>query len=147
MFEDRVIITNIPPSLRRMKTIEVVAAIITNQNQIFCAQRNNNKLDYLAYKFEFPGGKVEIGETREAALLREIKEELEFEINIDGFLLTVDHQYPDFRLIMHAYACSAADRDYILNEHVAGVWLDKAELESLDWAAADVPIVAHLFEN
>ncbi len=127
-----------------MKVVEVVAAVIENNGEIFCAQRNDNKLDYLAYKYEFPGGKVEVGETQEEALLREIKEELNYAISIDRFLLTVDHQYPDFRLIMHAYACTAGDRDYKLNEHAKGVWLKDAELPTLDWAAADVPIVNYI---
>lgn len=130
-----------------MKVVEVVAAVIENNGEFFCAQRNSNKLDYLAFKYEFPGGKVEEGETKEEALLREIKEELNYAITINEFLVTVDHQYPDFRLIMHAYACTAVDHDYILNEHVEGLWLKKDQLASLDWAAADIPIVDFILNN
>lgn len=130
-----------------MKVVEVVAAVIENNGEFFCAQRSGNKLDYLAFKYEFPGGKVEEGETQEEALLREIQEELNYSITINNFLITVHHQYPDFKLIMHAYACTAVNREYTLNEHVEGLWLKKEELTSLDWAGADIPIVDFILNN
>lgn len=127
-----------------MKTIEVVAAIIQYKGNYFCAQRNTNKKEYLAYKYEFPGGKIEEGETHEGALLREIQEELSWDISIQDFFMTVNHSYPDFQLIMHTYLCSANSLDFSLNEHVAFKWLAKNDLTSLDWAAADIPIVNKL---
>ena len=84
-----------------MKHYLVVAAIIRHGDKILCMQRNTSKYQYLSYKFEFPGGKVEAGESNETALLREIKEELDLEIIVENEFLTVEHEYPDFRLTMH----------------------------------------------
>ncbi|MHC5202160.1 (deoxy)nucleoside triphosphate pyrophosphohydrolase [Myroides sp. LJL119] len=130
-----------------MKTIEVVAAIIKKDNEFFCAQRNTNSKEYLAYKYEFPGGKVEPNETKEEALLREIKEELNWEITINNFFMTVNHTYPDFNLIMHCYLCTAANLDFQLNEHLSYKWLTLNKLDSLDWAAADIPIIDKLLKE
>ncbi len=130
-----------------MKTIEVVAAIIQFDGKLFCAQRNKNKKEYLSYKFEFPGGKTEVGETQEEALIREIKEELNWEITIDNFFMTVNHTYPDFNLIMHSYLCSTNTLDFQLNEHASFQWLVVDDLNTLDWAAADIPIVDKLITS
>ena len=86
-----------------MKHIEVVAAIIILDNKILCVQRNKNKFDYISYKFEFPGGKVEKGESNEDALIREIKEELIMDITIRNHFLTVDHLGVDFPLVYHFF--------------------------------------------
>lgn len=127
-----------------MKHYVVVAAIIKYGDKILCMQRNSNKHEYLSYKYEFPGGKVEEGESQEDALLREIKEELDLDISIERAFVTVDHAYPDFRITMHSFLCSSLTTKFILKEHVAFQWLNKTELESLDWAAADIPIVEKL---
>ena len=87
-----------------MKHIEVVAAIIIKDNKIFCTQRSN--IDEVALKWEFPGGKMEDGESREDALEREIKEELDCDININEYFMTVKHKYKTFDLAMHCYKCS-----------------------------------------
>ncbi|WP_293889747.1 NUDIX domain-containing protein [Flavobacterium sp.] len=89
-----------------MKKIEVVAAVIYHNEKILCVQRGNNKYKYIAFKYEFPGGKVEEGETNEEAIKREILEELNLNITIDSNFITVNHDYPDFTLIMHSYICS-----------------------------------------
>lgn len=130
-----------------MKHIEVVAAVILNNNQYLCVQRNSSKYDYISYKYEFPGGKVEENETNEEALLREIKEELNLEIQIEKHIITVDHTYPDFKISMHTYLCDSNNREITLNEHVNQKWLDKEDLPNLDWAEADVPIVNYLINN
>ena len=130
-----------------MKHIEVVAAVIENENQYLCVQRNANKYDYISYKYEFPGGKVEINETNEEALIREIQEELNLEIQIQKHIITVEHTYPDFKISMHTYLCNSHNRILTLNEHIDHKWLAKADLPSLDWAAADVPIVDYLLKN
>jgi 8-oxo-dGTP diphosphatase len=130
-----------------MKHIEVVAAVIENENQYLCVQRNANKYDYISYKYEFPGGKVEPNETNEEALTREIQEELNLEIQIQKHIITVEHTYPDFKISMHTYLCSSVNRTLTLNEHVDHKWLNKLELPSLDWAGADVPIVDYLLNN
>lgn len=127
-----------------MKTIEVVAAIVVHENQILCVQRGEHKFDYISFKWEFPGGKVEDGETKEDALLREIREELDTDIQIEKEFLTVDHTYPDFRLIMHSFICTSLNKDVRLSEHIEARWLSKDSIERLDWAAADVPIVNKL---
>ena len=124
-----------------MKTIEVVAAIVVDDGKILCAQRGKNKLDYLSKKFEFPGGKLESDETLEQALAREMKEELNMSISVDRLLLTVEHTYADFKIIMHSFICYTQNRTLVLNEHLQAVWLSIGELDKLDWAAADIPIV------
>ena len=130
-----------------MKHIEVVAAVIKNENQYLCVQRNANKYDYISYKYEFPGGKVEINETNEEALKREIQEELNLEIQIQKHIITVEHTYPDFKISMYTYLCQTQNRILTLNEHIDHKWLEKSDLPSLDWAAADVPIVDYLLKN
>ena len=127
-----------------MKKIEVVAAVILYNNKILCVQRGDNKYNYIAFKYEFPGGKVESGETNEAAIKREILEELNLDIKIDFQFITVNHEYPDFILVMHSFICSCSSPSLELTEHIDFKWLDKTELKSLDWAAADIPIVDKL---
>lgn len=88
-----------------------------------------------------PGGKIELGETHQEALIREIKEELDTEIEVNDFLTTVNHQYKAFKLTMHAYYSKVIQGDLNLTEHVNSKWLDRSELDQLDWAEADIPIV------
>ena len=130
-----------------MKHHTVVAAIIVKDNQFLCLQRNHSKYDYISHKFEFPGGKQEPNETQEEALIREIKEELTLDIIIKGPFLTVEHQYPDFKLTMHSFLCYAKDYNFILTEHIGFRWLERQELNQLDWAAADLPIVDKLMNQ
>ncbi len=127
-----------------MKTIEVVAAIVVDYGKILCAQRGKNKLNYLSEKFEFPGGKLERDETLEQALAREMREELDMSISVDRLLLTIEHVYPDFKIIMHSFICYTQSRALLLNEHLQVLWLGVNELDTLDWAAADLPIVEQL---
>ena len=130
-----------------MKKIEVVAAIIMHGDEILCVQRAENKLSYVSKKFEFPGGKVEKGETNLEALKRELIEELEIQPKINSLFLTVNHQYPDFHLTMHSYTCEAKSKNIKLTEHISAEWLTPKKLDSLDWAAADIPIVNKLIAN
>lgn len=129
-----------------MKHYIVVAAVIRYGDKILCMQRNTSKHAYLSYKYEFPGGKVEVGETNEDALKREIKEELDMDIVLDKEFITVEHEYPDFKLTMSSWLCTAPGLEFTLKEHVAFQWLPVGELRSLDWAAADIPIVEKLME-
>ena len=122
-----------------MKRVEAVAAVIQKGNRIFCAQRNLSKS--MGGKWEFPGGKIEVGETREEALVREIKEELDSDIVVDKYLMSVEHDYPTFHITMHAYLCTLVKGELTLKEHNDSIWLTKEELLSLDWADADKPIV------
>lgn len=125
-----------------MKTIKVVAAIIRDANgRILCTQRG-----YGEWKdwWEFPGGKLEAGETPEEALMREIREELSTEIRVDEFLCTVDYDYPTFHLTMHCYLCSLLTGALHLNEHKAARWLEISELGSVKWLPADVEVTLRL---
>jgi 8-oxo-dGTP diphosphatase len=130
-----------------MKKIEVVAGIIHFQNQILCVQRPKNKLQYISEKFEFPGGKIEKGESQKEALHRELIEELNISTNIKSHYLTVVHEYPDFELTMHSFICEAESKEVTLHEHIGQEWLTPNELKKLDWAAADIPIVNKLIMN
>jgi 8-oxo-dGTP diphosphatase len=124
-----------------MKHIEVVAAVIIVDKKILCVQRNKNKYDYISYKYEFPGGKVEKGESHEQALRREILEELNMDIRIQRDFLTVKHVYPDFRITLHSFLCTCDPKDLILNEHIDAKWVYRDLLAVLDWAEADIAVV------
>jgi 8-oxo-dGTP diphosphatase len=124
-----------------MKTIEVVAAVIQHHNKILAVQRGPAKYAYISEKWEFPGGKMEAGETEEQTIIREIREELDMQIEVKSKLLTVEHSYPDFHLTMHTYLCESEQSEPILTEHLAFRWLSIDQLEEIDWAGADVPIV------
>ena len=121
-----------------MKQIEVVAAIIRKGDKIFATQRG-----YGEWKdwWEFPGGKMEVGETPEQALVREIREELSAEVSVDEFLCTIDYDYPKFHLTMHCYLCSLIGEALHLNEHEAAKWLTTNELDRVKWLPADVMVV------
>ncbi len=129
------------------KKIEVAAGIIFNGDQILCVQRPENKFPYISKKFEFPGGKIEKGETKEKALQRELFEELNILAKIKYLYLTVIHEYPDFELTMHSFICEVETKELTLNEHINKKWLTLKEIENLDWAAADIPIVDKLVSN
>jgi 8-oxo-dGTP diphosphatase len=136
-----------------MKRKSVVAAVIEHKGRILCVQRPANNYDYISRKWEFPGGKIEAGETRQESLVREITEELSVGIEVGDLLLTVEHEYPDFHLTMHTFHCTLSpdtrDSDLRLSEHLDLRWLETTDTAfvQLDWAAADVPIVEVLTAN
>ncbi|AKP53326.1 (deoxy)nucleoside triphosphate pyrophosphohydrolase [Cyclobacterium amurskyense] len=130
-----------------MKSIEVVAGIIFFKNQILCVQRPESKHQYISKKFEFPGGKVEPEETKIEALQRELLEELNIIPAIKSLYLTVEHTYPDFKVTMHGFLCEVDSKALSLREHISQEWLKPEELNQLDWAAADIPIVQKLQSN
>ena len=127
-----------------MKHIEVVAGIIKDGDKIFATQSG-----YGEFKdgWEFPGGKMEPGETPQQALARELKEELAIDVNVGNFLCTVDYDYPTFHLTMHCFYCSVIGGELTLLEHEAAKWLKTTELHSVNWLPADVEVVAALERN
>ena len=127
--------------------IEVVAAIIKVRNKFLCCQRSKNKYNYLSRKFEFPGGKVEKNETKEEALIREIKEELCLDILIDKFFTTINYSYPDFDLEMHCFFCSVQQLDIKLNNHISYELIELEKLKKLDWVPADLKLISLLENN
>ena len=125
-----------------MKQIEVVAAIIhDDEGRFFATQRGYG--DFKDW-WEFPGGKMEAGETPEEALKREIREELSTEISVDELLCTVEYDYPKFHLTMHCFLCSLLTDALHLNEHEAAKWLTHEELDSVKWLPADKVVVEEL---
>ena len=133
-----------------MPHYEVVAAVITRSSEhgtteIFCAQRPGPKPgkepNETNYKWEFPGGKIEAGETRQQALAREIREEFGTEIAVGAYIMTVEHEYASFSITMHAFYCTVLSGSLPLKEHLDSKWLSRPELGQLDWAAADIPVM------
>lgn len=127
-----------------MKTIKVVAAVIKRNNKIFVTQRG-----YGEFKdgWEFPGGKVEKGETKEEALIREIKEELDTVIKVDSYLDTIEYDYPDFHLSMDCFVCSIVEGNLVLKEHEDSKWIKKEEIDTLNWLSADLIILDKVKER
>ena len=124
-----------------MKTVRVVAAIIIENGKVFATQRG-----YGEFKdgWEFPGGKIEPGETPEEAIVREIKEELDTEVEVIQLLDTVEYDYPNFHLSMGCFICKIKSGDLVLKEHEAAKWLTKDTLGSVEWLPADMGLVGEI---
>lgn len=127
-----------------MKIIEVVAAIIKHGDKIFATQRGHGEFQG---GWEFPGGKIEEGETPQEALVREIKEELDTEINVGELIHTVEYDYPNFHLTMHCFLCTVKSGDLVLKEHADAKWLTKASIDSVAWLAADEGLIEMMKES
>ena len=130
--------------MENKRRIEVVAAVIHDGGRILATQRGYGEFKD---KWEFPGGKMEAGESREEALRREIREELDTEINIGKLLCTVEYDYPAFHLTMHCYLCSVVSGTLVLKEHESARWLPAEALESIDWLPADLQILPIIRQN
>lgn len=124
-----------------MKTVRVVAAIIIENGKVFATQRGYGELKD---GWEFPGGKIEPGETPEEAIVREIKEELDTEVEVIELLDTVEYDYPNFHLSMGCFICKIKSGDLVLKEHEAAKWLTKDTLGSLEWLPADMGLVGEI---
>ena len=131
-----------------MKTIEVVAAVIKKDDKILATQRGYGEF---IDGWEFPGGKIEKNESKEEALIREIKEELNADIKVDDYICTIEYDYPNFHLTMHTYFCSLLNDNIELLyhdkerlEHKAIKWLTKDKLDAVNWLKADIKIVNNI---
>ena len=130
-----------------MNPLEVVAAVIVHRNKVFCTQRGYGDFKDM---WEFPGGKMEPGETPQEALKREIKEELATEIEVGDFIHTIEWDYPKFHLTMHCFFCRVIKGHLQLLEHEAAQWVEKDKLDEVDWLPADrtiVPLLKKIFPN
>ena len=127
-----------------MKTVRVVAAIIIENDKVFATQRG-----YGEFKdgWEFPGGKIEEGETPENALIREIREELDTEISVGEKITCVEYDYPKFHLSMDCFWAEIVSGDLVLKEHEAAKWLSREELDSVDWLPADLELIEKIKEQ
>lgn len=126
-----------------MKTIEVVAAVIyDNNNNILITKRKHKMFNGL---WEFPGGKIEPNESHQQALIREIKEELEINISVGEFIITIEYDYPDFHLIMHAYKAYIINGNINLSVHSDIKWINNETSKGIEWVPADINIVNKIF--
>ena len=121
-----------------MNTINVVAAIIIDEDKVFATQRGYG--DYKGW-WEFPGGKIEPGESPEEALIREIREELCADIKVGDLFYTVEYDYPKFHMIMQCYLCKLISDEIVLTEHEAARWLEKEDIRLVKWLPSDIEIV------
>ncbi|MBQ9556161.1 MAG: (deoxy)nucleoside triphosphate pyrophosphohydrolase [Muribaculaceae bacterium] len=127
--------------MTQRKHYNVVAAVVEVDGKVLCMQRGQTRYDYTSHLWEFPGGKIEPGETPEQALHRELLEEMELDVTVNELMAMVTHDYPDFTITLAAYRCTAQSTDFIMREHAASRWLAWEELPSLPWCAADQRLV------
>lgn len=127
-----------------MKTIRVVAAVIKNENKIFATARGYGEFKG---QWEFPGGKIEAGETPQEALVREIKEELETTIQVGDLIDTIEYDYPTFHLSMDCYWCDVVEGELKLLEEESARWLSKEELYDVKWLPADILLIEKIMKN
>lgn len=126
------------------KHLEVVAGIIIGNKGILCMQRDIGKYQYVSLKWEFPGGKIEQSETKESALVRELKEEMNMKVDIVKHYIDVNYEYPDFTITMYCYLCKTDDDSFVMNVHRDYKWMQIDNIDLLDWAPADIAIVEEL---
>ncbi|HIY77459.1 MAG TPA: (deoxy)nucleoside triphosphate pyrophosphohydrolase [Candidatus Borkfalkia excrementavium] len=128
------------------KHLEVVGALIVEKGRVFAAKRGESRYPYVAHKYELVGGKIEAGESPEAALVREVREELGADIRILRPYALVRHEYPDFTITLHVYRCAFLT-EYKNTEHESLRWLSLCDLREEEWAPADAPVVRALREG
>ncbi|MDE6869233.1 MAG: (deoxy)nucleoside triphosphate pyrophosphohydrolase [Clostridia bacterium] len=126
------------------KTLQVVGAIIVKYGRILAVKRGENKNKAVAFKFEFPGGKIEQGETPKQALKRELLEEMNYDIEVGEEFMSVTYEYDDVIVNLHTYLCQPLSECYSLNEHIDAKWLLPKDLMSIEWAPADYDIISDL---
>ena len=126
------------------KTLQVVGAIIVKDGRILAVKRGENKNKEVAFKYEFPGGKIEQGETPERALKRELIEEMNYDIEVGEEFKSVTYEYDDVIVNLHTYLCVPLSDTYTLNEHIDEKWLLPSQLFEVEWAPADINILKEL---
>lgn len=124
------------------KVSRVVAAVVKDGDKYLCMQRCRSHYPYISEHWEFPGGKVEIGESFHQSLIREIKEEMDWDVYVGKKLGTVEHEYPDFFVKLTAFLCKGGDDEFKMFEHLDYKWLTRKEMESLNWTEADRKLLA-----
>lgn len=129
------------------KHYNVVAAVIEVGGKVLCMQRGESRYDYTSHHWEFPGGKIEPGETPQQAVHRELLEEMELDVEVHELLATVTHDYPDFTITLAAYRCTASTTAFTMREHAACQWLPWSELNTLPWCAADARLIEQFGER
>ena len=125
------------------KHVQVAAALLFDKGRVFAAKRGDSPYSYVAHKYEFPGGKIEEGETPENALKRELKEELDLEVAVGGLYARHTFEYPDFIITLSLYECEMQS-EFILKEHESYAWISPQELKEEEWAPADADILGSL---
>ena len=123
------------------KVIEVVAAVIVYQGKILAFRRGESKYDYVSFKYEFPGGKVEQDEPLDIAIQRELFEELNLQASVQDLVATIEHKYPDFAIKMHCFLAHIDNYDGTLRDHVESALVKLDDADNLDWIDADRPIL------
>ncbi len=122
----------------------VVAALVECEGEYLCVQRGKTKYEYTSYKYEFPGGKVEAGETEAEALKRELMEEMNYEVEVVRHLTTITHHYSDFSVTLSIHLCKAQTKEFEMREHIDFRWLKPTEMPALPWVAADQQFIEEL---
>lgn len=130
-----------------MPHYNVVAAAICSEGKFLCMKRTRTHFPYTSEKWEFPGGKIEPGESPEEALVRELEEEMDWTVSVRREIASVDYAYPDFEISLHLYLCAPGEGEFKLYSHLDYKWLAATEMPQLDWAAADrelLPLLAEI---
>ena len=130
-----------------MKHFNVVAAVIFLNDKVLCMQKGKTQYDYISFKYEFPGGKIEAGESPEQALKRELEEEMNYNVTIEEKLINVEYSYPDFEISLIAFRCKVINDVFCMKEHISFKWLSSKELLQPDWCAADMPIAKYVYDS
>lgn len=133
--------------MTKKKHYDVVAAVVYHAGEILCMQRGKGKNPATDYRWEFPGGKIEVGETPEEALRRELREEMDYTVQPLRRLAKEDYEYPDFSITLDAWLCLSATRSFHRKEHIAHCWLRPDDLLRLDFAPADVKVIKAMRRN